>query len=478
MNHPPALPIRLTCDGPLRIHLTVEAAGRDLLCRVHGGDAHVGCVALAEWSGDRPRTRCLVAEGHREEAIARQAAHAVCGATRRSVACVAGIHFDGVSRDDIESISRAAYDLAREAAARLRDRRIRDDVERTGTLRRIEERRLSYAGLLAELFGEPAGTSFERFGERIRQERNARFGKRIGLFAPLYLSSACTNDCVYCGFRRSSPFARQHLTVAEAVNEARLLHSRGLRSIDLVTGEVPTDRFVDYVAEAVEEILARTGIKRVHLNLGSLRTEQYRRLSEAGAAGYHLYQETYDPEVYLEVHRSGAKRDMASRLDAPQRAIEAGFRYVGLGVLLGLADLRTDLASLAAHAELLRDGWPGIGIGFSVPRVQSTGADPDYSPGRPVPDEDFLRSVLFLRMADPAAHLTLTTREPAWIRDRLLDHGVTRLSAGVSTAPGGYSAPETGDGELCREQFAIADERSVREIEQKVRDAGLSVTYE
>jgi len=116
-----ALPIRLTSDGSHQLNLTVELAGRDLVCRVLGGEAHVGCVALAEWSDDRPRTRSLVAEGHREEAIARHAAHALCGATRRTVACVAGIHFDAVSREEIESISRAAYALAREAAARLKD---------------------------------------------------------------------------------------------------------------------------------------------------------------------------------------------------------------------------------------------------------------------------------------------------------------------------------------------------------------------
>jgi 2-iminoacetate synthase len=394
------------------------------------------------------------------------------------VACVAGIHFDGVSRGDIDSISRAAFDLAREAATRLRDQRIRDDLERAGTLRRIEQGSPSHAGLLAELFREPVETSFARFGERIRRERSDRFGDRVGLFAPLYLTSACMNDCVYCGFRRSSRFERQHLSVAEAVNEARLLHSRGLRSIDLVTGEVPTDRFVDYVAEAVEEILARTGITRVHLNLGSLQTAQYRRLRQAGAAGYHLYQETYDPDVYLEVHAAGAKRDMAARLDAPRRAVEAGFPYVGLGVLLGLADLRADLASLATHATLLRAEAPDLGIGFSLPRVQPTGADPGYLPARPVTDDDFLRSFLFLRLVDPAAHLTLTTREPPAVRDRLLQYGVTRLSAGVSTAPGGYSSEESGLEQPGREQFGIADVRSVAEIEERVREAGLSVAYD
>jgi len=248
--------------------------------------------------------------------------------------------------------------------------------------------------------------------------------------------------------------------------------------VDLVTGEIPADPFVEYVCEVTAALLERTDITRVHLNLGALSTEQYGRLRQAGAVGYHLYQETYDPEAYFRVHRSGAKREMAFRLEAPRRVAEAGFPYIGLGVLLGLGGLRHDLASLAAHAVLLREDNPGLGVGFSLPRVQTMEADPDYAPARPVSDDDFVRAMLFLRLADPEAHLTLTTRERPEIRDLLLRYGVTKLSAGVSTAPGGYAADELtsddGGRPAAREQFRVSDERSVAEVTALIKEAGLT----
>jgi 2-iminoacetate synthase len=244
-----------------------------------------------------------------------------------------------------------------------------------------------------------------------------------------------------------------------------------------VTGEIPADPFVDYVCEATAAILAQTGITRINLNLGSLSVDQYRRLQQAGAVGYHLYQETYDPQAYLRTHRSGGKREMAARLEAPRRAAEAGFEYLGMGVLLGLADLRSDLTALTAHAALLQEEVPGLGVGFSLPRVQTMDADPAYSPARPVSDEEFIRAMLFLRLAHPRAHLTLTTREAPEIRDLLLAFGVTKLSAGVSTAPGGYVAAARSVGNGSREQFDLADERSVDEIVALVSEAGFTPVF-
>jgi 2-iminoacetate synthase len=245
-----------------------------------------------------------------------------------------------------------------------------------------------------------------------------------------------------------------------------------------VTGEIPADPFVDYVCEATEAILSQTEIGRIHLNLGSLSVDQYSRLRQAGAMGYHLYQETYDPEAYLRTHRSGGKRELTARLEAPGRVAEAGFKYLGMGVLLGLADLRGDLASLAAHAANLREQFPDLAIGFSLPRVQTMDADPGYAPARPVSDDDFVRAMLFLRLADRGAHLTLTTRERSEIRDLLLPLGVTKLSAGVSTAPGGYAETAAGAGDAAREQFEVADERSVEEIVARVGEAGLTAVFE
>jgi 2-iminoacetate synthase len=473
------IPLRLTSDGPHALSFTVERTGRDLLCRVHGGDTHVGSVALSEWRGGRAHTRCLNVEGHREEAIARHAAHTLCAAARCSVACVAGIHFDAVSPAEIEAISAAAYSLARQAARTLRDERLLAELTLPGgTYERITSRRAEYMDELDPLLGMPVSAALETHREAIEVGRSQSFGADVRIFAPLYLSNACTNDCVYCGFRRSSAYERNRLSIEEAVSEARALHSSGIRAIDLVTGEIPADPFVDYVCEATEAILAQTGITKVHLNLGSLTIEHYRRLRQAGAVGYHLYQETYDPQVYLRTHRSGGKREMASRLEAPRRAAEAGFEYLGMGVLLGLADLKSDLTSLTAHAAILQEEVPGLNVGFSLPRVQTMDADPAYSPTRPVSDEDFIRAMLFLRLACPRAHLTLTTREAPEIRDLLLAFGVSKLSAGVSTAPGGYVAAAGSVGNRAREQFDVADERSVDEIVALVSEAGFTPVFE
>jgi len=477
MNAEILLPLRLTSDGPHALSFAVERAGRDLLCRVHGGDAHVGSVALSEWRDGRAHTSCLIAEGHREEAIARHAAHTLCAAVRCTVACVAGIHFDGVSRADIESISADAYALARRGAGPLRDGRLLAELTPAGgTYGRIVSSRSAFEDALDRLFSMPVSDALETHREAIEVGRAEIFGGEVGIFAPLYLSNACTNDCVYCGFRRSSRYERNRLSIDEAVSEATALHSRGIRAIDLVTGEIPADPFVDYVCEATEAILSRTGITRIHLNLGSLSADQYRRLRRAGAVGYHVYQETYDSEAYLRTHRSGGKREMASRLEAPRRAAEAGFEYLGMGVLMGLADLQPDVTSLAAHAALLREEVPGLHVGFSLPRVQTMEADPGYVPVHPVSDEDFIRAMLFLRLADPRAHLTLTTRERPEVRDLLLRFGVTKLSAGVSTAPGGYVAADAEVG--AREQFRVADERTVDEIVSLVSRAGLSPVFD
>jgi 2-iminoacetate synthase len=235
---------------------------------------------------------------------------------------------------------------------------------------------------------------------------------------------------------------------------------------------------VDYVCQATEAILSETGITRVHLNLGSLSGDQYCRLRQAGAVGYHLYQETYDPEAYLRIHRSGGKREMASRLEAPRRAAGAGFAYLGMGVLLGLADLKDDLTGLAAHASILLEEVPGLQVGFSLPRVQTMDADPAYTPARPVSDEDFVRSMLFLRMAHPSAHLTLTTREAPEIRDLSLALGVSKLSAGVSTAPGGYVSGAGNEETGARAQFDLADQRSVDEIAALVSEAGFTPVFD
>jgi 2-iminoacetate synthase len=300
------------------------------------------------------------------------------------------------------------------------------------------------------------------------------FDGHVRIFAPLYLSNVCLNNCAYCGFRISANFKRTTLDVEEAVSEADTLADQGYRTLDLVTGEVPTDRFIDYVAKITEEILNRTDIRHLNLNLGSLSTEQYRRLRAAGATGYHLYQETYDPLAYLRVHQSGQKRDMAGRLTGLHRAIDAGFEAVGLGVLLGLSCLKVELAHLIQHAMLLLQDFPRLRMGFSLPRIRPNDQECSFVSDVAISDTDFMKAMLFLRTKLPQANLTLTTRENKQIRDALLPLGISKMSAGVSTSPGGYSDAH----QQATEQFEITDKRSLKEIAQAIERADRIVIYE
>jgi 2-iminoacetate synthase len=351
------------------------------------------------------------------------------------------------------------------------------EVARTDTLR----------ARLAAWFDLSTAAAIERTRAVIAANSRSLPRDRVQFFAPLYLSSPCANDCTYCGFRRSSRTPRSMLGPEQLLEEALILARQGHRSIDLVTGEVPRDVFVDYVCRAVELVRARTPIERVHLNLGALSTAQYRRLHDAGAVGYHLYQETYDAEVYQAVHPAGPKRDMAWRLEAPARAASGGFESLGLGVLLGLAEPTEDLARLMEHAREVGRGRNELQLGFSLPRMQPAGprsspqtsalprpAEPPGAGGPPivpVGDREFVKAMLFLASELPEAHLTLTTREPPSIRNLLLPLCITKASAGVSVRPGGYSGRDAAD------QFEIRDRRSLPELVALVEAHGKRAVY-
>jgi 2-iminoacetate synthase len=459
----------LHSDDPWNLVCSVEAVGSDLLCRIHGGDAHVGAVALAEWKSGRAQTNCLVADGHKEDKIAIHGAHRLCGASRRQVVCLCGIHFEGIAKDDISRISQSAFALTRKAARIVTDRRLKSGVAASTLLAEVELRADEIIPEVEKFLATPWENLIENHGGAAAESLSNNFGNRVAIFAPLYLSNACLNDCSYCGFRHSARFKRATLSAEESVGEAKFLASRGFRVLDLVTGEVPTDKFVDYVCGVTKRILAETEITGLNLNIGSLSSAQYERLSEAGASGYHLYQESYLPEVYFGVHESGQKRDMASRLTGLHRVVEAGFEKVGLGILLGLGSPVADLSRMVSHAEILREKFPDVKLGFSLPRIQEVDKDCSYEPAATISDAEFMKFMLFLRLRFPDAHLTLTTREGQEVRDALLPLGITKVSAEVSTSPGGY----THSVETETDQFSISDQRTLDEMQQTIHEAGL-----
>jgi len=462
---------------------SVEPAGAGLVCRIRTDEGEVVTGRSASAAGGR-RPAGSRADSAADspadsparsparsmlDALAAHVAHRLARAAQRGVECELCV--PAASCRDTSLIG-AVHELVHRTARELRERRLARELETSPVRARVAEIAGGVRDDIERFMEIPVNALLGATRRTLIEARARHFQRRVQLFAPLYLSSACQSDCAYCGFRRSARFRRRRLTRDEALDEARALAERGHRTVDLVTGEVPTDRFVDYVCEVVREILVRTPIRRIHLNLGALEPGQFRRLLGAGALGYHLYQETYDRDVYRRVHRAGPKRDMARRLEAPHVAAAAGFEVLGLGALLGLGPLHEDLASLVAHAVVLKQDHPGLQVGFSLPRVREVDAGCEYRPGRGVSDERFVKACVYLELTFPDAHLTVTTRESPRMRDELLRLGASRLSADVSTAPGGYRRLAGG-----ARQFAIRDERSVAEMRAAIESAGAVVAF-
>jgi 2-iminoacetate synthase len=284
----------------------------------------------------------------------------------------------------------------------------------------------------------------------------------------LYLASYCTNKCVYCGFHAGRPIARKALTADEIEEEAKALAATGLRRVLALTGDAPARTGAAYIAMGAA-ILARY-FPSVGIEVPALTLEEYAAVAHAGVDSMTMFQETYNQELYARLHPAGPKSDFAFRLDAPQRAAAAGMRGVTLGVLLGLGDWRFDIFMLGMHAAWMQRKFPHLELSFSLPRLRPCFEEESRSNGKiasgtgafdpiPISDREFVQAMTALRCFLPHAGITLSTRESAFLRDRLLPLGVTRLSAGVSTAVGGYAVKEDR-----AVQFVIDDQRSVQEV--------------
>jgi 2-iminoacetate synthase len=307
-------------------------------------------------------------------------------------------------------------------------------------------------GLLEAIAGEASRVTVERFG------------KTMQLYAPLYLSNRCVGDCPYCGFSRKRRIERRALTLTEVGREASLLREAGMKSILLVAGDDPQNVDVDFLSQAIAE--ARRLVPSVSIEVAPLVTDAYRRLVQAGADGVTLYQETYDRDRYAALHRSGPKKDYDYRLEALDRAGEAAFRKLNLGALWGLSPWRREALRLGLHADYLQKRHWQSHVSLGLPRLRQVpdGFDIPY----PLDDRSFVHIIVALRLFLPDAGLVLSTREPEALRDALMRLGVTQMSAGSSTRPGGYGACEEAAGE----QFEVADHRSPEEMAAVLLGAG------
>src|SRR5436190_9690696 len=337
----------------------------------------------------------------------------------------------------------------------------------------------------AQLISPAAGGHLETLCRRSQSLTQQRFGKVIRLFAPLYLSNECVNNCKYCGFSRDNPILRVTLTVDEVVREARALKEQGFRNVLLVAGEHPKFVSASYLVDCVRAL--HEEIPGISLEVGPMETEEYRPIVAAGAEGLVVYQETYDRAIYAGMHTAGPKRNFDWRLETAERAYAAGFRRLGIGALLGLADWRFEAVCVAAHADyLLRNCWKAQ-LTISLPRLRPCAGE--FQPLTHITDRELLQLVCAFRIMFLDAGLVLSTRESASLRDGLIPLGITLISAGSHTEPGGYTgagrdkihrtergrivelasgasewAPAPERATNATGQFEIADERSAQEM--------------
>ncbi len=309
-----------------------------------------------------------------------------------------------------------------------------------------------------------------------REAKDAIYGRRIVLFAPLYYSSHCNNSCLYCGFRREHTQERRRLSAEEVAAETRLLLAQGHKRLLVIGGEEPGPAGLAHLLEVIETVYAtrapgvRGEIRRVNVEAAPLDLAGFRKLRAAHIGTYVLFQETYDRETYRAVHPRGPKADYDARLTAMDRAMAAGINDVGIGALFGLHDHREEVLGLLLHARHLEATFGAGPHTISVPRLEpAEGAPLAAAPPHPVSDAEFKRLVAILRLAVPYTGIILSTREPAALRSELLDLGVSQMSAGSCTEPGGYRSQAEG---RTAAQFSVGDHRTLDEVIADIAEHG------
>ncbi len=311
-----------------------------------------------------------------------------------------------------------------------------------------------------------------------REIKEKIYGKRLVLFAPLYLSNYCINNCLYCGYKKQNPGPRRRLSHKEIEEEILLIEELGHKRIALETGEDWENCPMEYILEAMQTIYNTTlkngAIRRINVNMPATTVENYHKLKEAGIGTYILFQETYHRPTYKKMHPTGPKSDYEYHLTAMNRAMEAGIDDVGIGVLFGLYDFRFEVLALLFHSEYLEQTF-GVGPHtISVPRLQQAACTSlNHFPWL-VNDKDFKRIVAILRLAVPYTGMILSTRERPGFREEVISLGISQISAGSKTDVGGYKADKR---KKFTEQFSLADHRHPNEIIYSLCKEGYLPSY-
>ncbi len=305
------------------------------------------------------------------------------------------------------------------------------------------------------------------------------YGKRVVMFAPLYVSNHCVNTCSYCGFQVHNDMCRRRLSMDEVAEEVRILERMGHKRIALEAGEDPRNCPIDYVLESIDTIYntseAQGNIRRINVNIAATTVEEYKMLQDKGIGTYILFQETYHRPSYEKHHLKGPKSNYEYHLTAFDRAQEAGIDDVGGGVLFGLHDYKFEILGLMLHNDHLEKEW---GVGFhtiSVPRMKKAEGMSLTDYPHLVNDDQFKKIVAIIRLAVPFTGIILSTRESIEIRNEVIDYGVSQVSAGSCTGVGGYKEHE----ELGRDisQFKTEDERSPLEVVKALIEDGYIPSY-
>lgn len=315
----------------------------------------------------------------------------------------------------------------------------------------------------------PAASKYlETMAHMSREITQRRFGKVMLLYIPMYLSNACSNHCIYCGFNHNNDIARKTLTDDEIREEIKVIKSMGYDNVLLLTGEFPRIAGVDYIEHAIK--ICKEHFSTINLEVFPMKTEEYKRMADAGCNTVYVYQETFNEKRYKVYHPKGMKSNYHWRLNTPERIAQAGMHKVGMGALIGLEEWRTEMVYLAMHLSFMNNHYWRTKYCVAFPRMRPAAGG--FQPNFLMSEREFAQALWAFRIFDNDVDICMSTRETENMRNHFISLGITSISAGSHTDPGGYAHPNTN-----LEQFHINDDRTPKQMEAMIRAQGYDVIY-